>query len=259
MAESTARYLLQISDCHLMPDAGQRFRGLDTDETLRAVVAHAKGLDIDFDHVLLSGDLVHHGAPDAYRRLLQIVSPLPGSQHWIPGNHDERAAMRAASERPLGRELVRCGAWDLLLLDSTDAPDGRGSGSLSASELEWLDQTLAHSHERPALIVLHHNPVVTGSAWQDPIMLGNADAFARIVDRHARVRGIICGHLHQHQALRLGQVPVWSAPSTGIQFKPGQRDFMLEDDPVAACPGYCVYRLSEEGGIEASVHRVEAR
>jgi len=250
------RYLLQISDCHLMPDPAEPFRGLDTDATLRAVVADALAQGIEFDHLLLSGDLVHHGGADAYRRLLDILSPLPGERHWIPGNHDEHAAMREAAELPLGRERVVCGDWRLLLLDSTDRPDGCGGGSLGEAELAWLRRELTESAEHPLLVVLHHNPVATGSRWQDRIMLGNAAEFSRIVSASPQVRAVLCGHVHQHQQLRLGDIPLWSAPASSIQFKPGQDDFTLEDDPVESRPGYCIYRLDADGGIGVQVRRV---
>lgn len=252
------RYLLQITDCHLMPEPGQPFRGLNTDSTLQAVVGDALAQGIEFDHLLLSGDLVHHGGADAYRRLLDILAPLPGERHWIPGNHDEPAAMRAASDLPLGRECVACGEWRLLLLDSTANPDGRGSGSLADDQLCWLERSLTAHAGHPLLILLHHNPLSTDSLWQDQIMLGNADEFARIVAAHPQVRAILCGHLHQHQALRLGDIPVWSAPASSIQFKPGQDDFLIEDDPVDSLPGYCIYRLDPEGGVSVQVRRVNA-
>ncbi|WP_188749287.1 phosphodiesterase [Marinobacterium zhoushanense] len=256
MLQTRSRYLLQISDCHLMPEPEQRFRGLNTDSTLQAVVADALAQGIEFDQLLLSGDLVHHGGADAYRRLLDMVAPLSGERHWIPGNHDEPAAMRAASDLPLGRECVVCGDWRLLLLDSTANPDGRGSGSLSEEQLGWLEQALETSAEHPVLILLHHNPLATGSLWQDQIMLGNAAEFARVVSAYSQVNAILCGHLHQHQALWLGDIPVWSAPASSIQFKPGQDDFLLEDDPLQSRPGYCIYRLDADGGISVQVRRV---
>lgn len=256
LAEQSSHYLLQISDCHLMPDPARLFRGVDSDASLGSVAGDALNRGIMYEHLVLTGDLVHHGGADAYRRLLEIVSPLPGRCHWIPGNHDEHSAMREAAQLPLGRERIECGNWRILLLDSTDNPDGRGGGSLGVDQLSWLEEELAQSVDRFVLIALHHNPVSTDSLWQDRIKLGNAADFAALVADRPHVRGIICGHLHQHQTLDLGGVPVWSAPSTVIQFKPGQPDFMLEDDPVDMRGGYCVYRLWDDGRIEARLHRV---
>lgn len=259
---SGAIRLLQLTDCHLMPQPGVLFRGIDSDRTLGAVVAAAGALGIDFDQLILSGDLSHHGGPEAYKRLLELIAPLPGARHWIPGNHDERSAMRQAAPLACGQERVDQGPWTLLLLDSTDQPDGRGGGSLSAASLDWLNAQLDATRERHVLIVLHHNPVSTGSRWQDAIMLGNADRFAELVGARPQVRGIVCGHLHQRQALWLGAVPVFCAPATSVQFKPGQPEFALEDDPRLARPGFCWYQLEADGRIQAhpcQLHPVASR
>jgi Icc protein len=251
-------YLLQLTDCHLMPQPGVPFRGIDSDATLAAVVAEAAALGIDFDRLLLSGDLVHHGGPDAYRRLLALIEPLPGVRHWIPGNHDEPAAMRAAAALACGQERVDCGRWSLLLLDSTAHPDGRGGGSLSEASLSWLQSALEQTADRHVLIALHHNPVGTDSAWQDAIMLGNADRFAQLVGAYPQVRAILCGHLHQQQARRLGTVPVFCAPATSVQFKPAQAELALEDDAQAARPGFSWYRLGPDGSVSAHPCRIGA-
>lgn len=87
-------------------------------------------------------------------------------------------------------------------------------------------------------------------------MLGNAARFAQLVNAWPQVRGILCGHLHQVQARQLGTVPVFCAPATSVQFKPGQAEFMLEDDPAAARPGFSWYRLEPDGRVLAHPCRV---
>lgn len=258
LAESTpgSIYLLQLTDCHLMPHPQQLFRDIDADQHLRLVVEDLVARGQPVDHLLLTGDLVHHGNAAAYQRLLDILAPLPGRRHWIPGNHDEVEAMQAASSMPCGREEVDLGYWRLLLLDSTSHPDGRGSGSLSAAEFAWLEQRLSESPERPVLIALHHNPVSTDSDWQDQIMLGNADRFVELLSEAPQVKAVICGHLHQSQLRQIGQARLWCSPSTSVQFRPAQADFLLETEGLDAQPGYRWYRLDPDGVIESGLRRV---
>jgi len=246
--------LLQLSDCHLAPEAGERFRGRDPDQTLRALVSWLQASGSTFDHLLLTGDLSHHGGPDAYERLLRIVEPLSPRVHWIPGNHDDALAMqRVDVTGVLAQKVIHSGDWTLLLLDSTDQPDGRGSGSLSAAELEWLQQQLSANTQRPTLLVLHHNPAPTGSQWQDAIRLGNPEALEALLVQAPQVRGVICGHLHQRQALSFAGRPLWSAPSTVIQFRAGCEHFELETDPRLATPGARCFTLKADGQIETDV------
>lgn len=244
--------LLQLSDCHLPPVAGELFRGRDADQCLIRLVQWLQSEFAPFDHLLLTGDLVHHGGPDAYARLLQIVAQLSPRMHWIPGNHDVTAAMQLADHTgELGHKVIHSGSWTLLLLDSTSEPDGRGSGSLSRSELDWLQRQLAQAPQRPTLLVLHHNPTSTGSAWQDATRLGNPTALAALVDAAPQVRGVICGHLHQLQVLSFAGRPLWSAPSTVVQFRAGREQFELETDPSLATPGARWYRLHPDGQVDA--------
>ncbi|SEG80630.1 phosphodiesterase [Marinobacterium lutimaris] len=257
-AHSDSIYLLQLTDCHLMPQPGQLFRDIDADRQLARVVEHLMGIDQPIDHLLLTGDLVHHGEAQAYRRLLDILAPLPGERHWIPGNHDEIDAMRAATSMPCGQEEVDLGYWRLLLLDSSSYPDGRGSGSLNEEELHWLQQRLAQSPERPVLIALHHNPLSTGSDWQDEIMLGNAAAFTELVAAAPQVKAVICGHLHQSQVRTIAGAQFWCSPSTSVQFRPAQSDFLLESEGPDSQPGYRWYRLDPDGSVESGLVRVDA-
>jgi 3',5'-cyclic-AMP phosphodiesterase len=250
--------VLQLSDCHLSPEPGGLFRGIDPLLHLHAVAADARRCFAPADLLLLTGDLTHHGAPDAYRRLLQGVEGLAHRRHWLPGNHDVATAMAAvqATEPTLGCKQIDTAHWRILLLDSTQAPDGRGGGSLAEAELDWLQQRLSDAKRRWVFIVLHHNPVALGSAWQDAIMLGNAAPFWALVESYPQVRGIAFGHVHQQQHRWRGAVQLFAAPSTALQFEAGCADFQLETDPVLARPGYRYYELSDDGQIETQLCRV---
>ena len=46
--------------------------------------------------MLLTGDLTETGDPRAYARLRELLAPLAMDVHPIPGNHDDRDALREA-------------------------------------------------------------------------------------------------------------------------------------------------------------------
>ncbi|GAA0696212.1 3',5'-cyclic-AMP phosphodiesterase [Marinobacterium maritimum] len=249
--------VLQLSDCHLPAVPETPFYDRDADRSLAQLVAQLVLLP-PFDHLLLTGDLTHHAGGEAYRRLLSIIEPLSGERHWLPGNHDDLAIMQAAD--PGGR--LECKQvdldhdWTLLQLDTTACPDGRGSGSLADEELAWLEQRLTALQERHLLLALHHNPVATGSRWQDEIRLANPEALEAIVADSPQVRGLICGHLHQALNLSFAGRPLWSAPSTVVQFAQGCDDFTLEADPRLSTPGCRWYELHADGRIDAHLLRL---
>ena len=53
-------------------------------------------LDPQPDAVLLTGDLTDDGDPRSYARVRELLAPLAVPVHPIPGNHDDRDALREA-------------------------------------------------------------------------------------------------------------------------------------------------------------------
>lgn len=247
--------LLQLSDCHITPTQSELFRGVDPRQTLARVVEHIRYFPVQFDHLLLSGDLVHHGDAKVYQELLSLLAPLELPISWIAGNHDDLEAMQQAAPA-LFQPLLDWDTWQLISLDSNDAPDGRGSGSLSTQSLAFLKQALS-SQSKHTLIALHHNPLASGTAWQDEIMLGNATDFWSEVQNQPHCKAVICGHLHQALNWQEQQVKVWSAPSTAAQFCPDTDSVQVEAKQPDAWPGFRWYACWPDGRIDAHLERVD--
>jgi Icc protein len=84
-------------------------------------------------------------------------------------------------------------------------------------------------------------------------VVGSAEQFFAVIDRHPRVRAIIWGHVHQeYDDLRNG-VRLLAVPSTCVQFKPKSEDFAVDDSN----PGYRWLDLYPDGRIDTAVSRVE--
>ncbi|MBI5461588.1 MAG: 3',5'-cyclic-AMP phosphodiesterase [Gammaproteobacteria bacterium] len=251
---NTLRFI-QITDTHLSDRADGTLRGLNTADALAAVVTHVRECESRIDGVLATGDLSHDGGTPSYRRFVQLLAPLNAPVYCLPGNHDALGLCACALKGPRvqsgGRRLA--GNWQAIFLDS--AVPGAVHGHLRPAELARLDNALSEHPERHALICLHHQPVPIGSAWLDALMLDNAAAFFDVVDRHANVRGMLWGHVHQTFDVTRNGVRLLASPSTCIQFKPGCNDFTLDDKP----PGYRWLELHADGGIETSVEYLHHR
>jgi 3',5'-cyclic-AMP phosphodiesterase len=92
-------------------------------------------------------------------------------------------------------QKIEVGPLDLLLLDSS--VPGKPHGVLEAPTLQWLDETLVASSDRPALLFLHHPPFIAGIWHMDRQNLRNANELAAIVRRHPRVQIVATGHIHR--------------------------------------------------------------
>ena len=194
--------IAQISDLHIKVPGALAYRQVDTAAALARCIAALNRFMPRPDFVAISGDLVDTRLPEEYEHLKTLLAPLAIPFAAVPGNHDDRAALRAAfpgqayaSSAGALNIVHPLGELDLVLLDSS--VPGAAHGMLDGETLRWLDATLAGSATRPALLFLHHPPFVTGITHMDDQNLRNAADLAAIVQRHRRARLVAAGHVHR--------------------------------------------------------------
>jgi Icc protein len=242
--------VLQLTDPHLFA-APAVMLGVDTEASLRAVLAAIRRDHGNADLLLATGDLSHDGSELSYHRFAHAVTPLGMPVRCLPGNHDAPAALK----RALGawtEPITDIGAWRVILLDSR--ADGSNAGHLERQQFELLDHALATAHGRPALVAMHHNAVQVNADWRDAMMLDNAPELFRHLTRWGNARILLWGHVHQHFDRRRGNVRLLATPSTCFQFT--IRDGRHRLDPQA--PGYRWLKLYPDGSIATGVRRLDA-
>ncbi len=244
--------ILQITDCHLGQSADESLLGLNTLDTLNDVLQQVT-TEGRFDLVLSTGDISNDGTPESYDRFIHAVRHyLPNTPiAWLEGNHDDPASMREIQSSPPKTDYLTIGGWKYILLNSRVPFEERGE--LSQRELDRLDFLLSTDPTTPTMIFLHHQLVPVGSAWLDQYVVSNASAFFDITDKYNNIKAISWGHVHQDFfALRNG-VDLIATPSTCLQFKPCNDDFMVDD----IMPAYRIYELNEKGTYTTQLVRVE--
>ncbi len=211
--------LAQISDLHIKAQRRLAYGVVDTATMLERCVEAILRLPQRPDAVIATGDLVDLGRPDEYGLLRELLAPLaPLPLYLLPGNHDERGALRTAFRdhiylrqwEPFVQYAIEDHALRIVALD-TVIP-GQGGGELCAARLDWLDRTLAAS-SRPTVVALHHPPFATGIGHMDRISLANAGALDAVLRRHPHVERVIAGHLHRPITCRFGGTVVSVCPS----------------------------------------------
>lgn len=255
--------VLQLSDPHLLAEPGARLRGVPTRQTLADVLALALARHSRIDHIVLTGDLAHDEAPATYEALRSVLGPLGERAHPLPGNHDDRKALRSAFPEPAGASdaaapppdritfAERVGSWCLVGLDSR--LPGEDAGCLGPEQLAWLRERLAAHAGVPTVIFVHHPPVPTGHPVLDEMGLHDADGLASVLASTPWVRAICHGHIHRASEGWLAQIPVLGAPSTAFQF-PAHPDHGAYE---ALPPGARVLRLDDDGaGLQSEVLRL---
>ena len=246
--------LAQLSDPHVEVGTGDD----GSSQALAAAVRAVLRLEPLPDAVLVSGDLTNAADAASYARAHELLEGLPMAVHVLPGNHDDRAALRACFGPGTGadpyRWAVACGGLRLIGCDSTvpGAPDG----AFDAEACAWLEETLAADPTTPTIVALHHPPVRIGIAELDDIRLPPADAAALgvVLARFPQVRRVVCGHVHRGVVGALGGLPVFTCPSVYLQ---ARLDLASgEIDLIPGAPAIGVHVLLGDGEVVSHVHPV---
>jgi 3',5'-cyclic AMP phosphodiesterase CpdA len=208
----------QISDLHIKRPGQLAYGRVDTAAALVRCIDTLNRLSPRPDLVVISGDLADTPAPEEYDHLKTLLAPLEIPFAVIPGNHDDRAPMRAAlPDQPYALAngalnlAVAAGELDIVLLDSS--VPGASHGTLDADTLRWLDVTLGASATRPALLFLHHPPFATGIGHMDVQNLRNAGDLAAVLRRHNRVLLVAAGHVHRATLTMFAGIPATICPA----------------------------------------------
>jgi len=90
--------IAHISDCHIELPAVE---GSDRAGDLSRSVDYVNGLDTQPDLVVHNGDVTHFGKPEEYAEAVRLLDGLNAPFCVIPGNRDDRGAMRKAFESRL--------------------------------------------------------------------------------------------------------------------------------------------------------------
>jgi Icc protein len=203
--------------------------------------------------LVLTGDLVHDGSPEAYAYLAEILADTGLPYYCIPGNHDHLDLMetRLGPAAITDLALRRLGDWSLLLLDS-NVP-GEEGGHLGRRQLERVDGILADA-QGPCLVFVHQQPMPIESRWMDAMAIDNGEALLELCARHPQAKGVVFGHVHQAFDVLYGPVRVLGCPSTCVQFLPRSDTFAMD----GSTPGYRELLLHPDELLETSVIRLAA-
>ncbi len=252
--------IAQISDLHVGRPGELAYGRFDTAQRLARCVADLLERRPAPDIVLATGDLVDTGSAAEYRRLRKLLAPLAMPVYFIPGNHDDRDALREvffdhAYLGPVGEAACYCvshHAIRLIALDTSVA--GETGGALDERQIAWLEEQLDAAPREPTLIFMHHPPFRTGIARMDAIGLeaSGAARLGEVLSRHSQIELVTCGHVHRGIQVRWCDTLLSVCPSAVFQYElnldgPGLQP--SPDEPPA-------YQLHCWNGSELITHTV---
>ncbi|MCL1078325.1 3',5'-cyclic-AMP phosphodiesterase [Parashewanella spongiae] len=248
--------LMQMTDTHLFADPDGQLLGVNTANSMQAVVDLMSLKKHEADVLLATGDISQDYTSESYQRFNKCSEALALPCHYLPGNHDEWQLMQQhmiAKHIKPQRQIV-FDEWQVLLLNSTIAK--KPAGFLPELEFQFIQKAIEQYPEKHVLICLHHHPLKINCDWLDRHWLTNGDEFLQRIGRYAQVRGVLWGHIHQEfDDTHRGEhhdISLMATPSTCIQFTPQSDHFAVD----GLQPGYRLLHLHANGSIVTQVHRV---
>jgi Icc protein len=252
--------IAQLSDPHVRPK-GVLYHGVtDSNQAFADAIHHVLTLDRRPDLMLITGDLVDDGRPEAYDALRDILASLTIPFLVIPGNHDDRENLRKAfsdhaylpTEGPL-HYCVDDYPVRIIGLDST--VPGLHHGHIDAAGLRWLKTTLSADTTKPTMLMLHHPPFACGIPYMDEYRYFEGDQLAAVVKGFDNIEIVLCGHVHRSMLTRWANTVVSACPSTATEI-----DLQLTASAQPAShlgPRACMLHLwTERGGLVSHTSQI---
>ena len=251
--------IAQISDTHLLEHGAEHASAELRADCLRRCVA-----DINRQHpdaVILTGDTVQHGEPEEYALLRELLAPLEPPLYLVPGNRDDKVAMRATfgdldyvkGTGEFMHYVIEDFDIRLVGIDSTLA--GERKGRFCESRQAWLDETLKAQPDRPTLLFIHHPPFDVGDHYINGYRLPQeAAALEEIVSRQPQVIGALCGHVHWPVACEWAGTQARIMPSVAVDLRKG-----VDEDKAHGRPVYMLHELSRATGIASRAMTADAQ
>ena len=193
-----------LSDIHIAADGKIVARKVNMTENLKGVSREVVALPERPAGVIVTGDCAFSsGETGDYAQVTALLEPIRGDQLPVClalGNHDNRErfwdALQAekAAKRPLADRqvsLIRSTHANWFVLDSLDKTLST-PGLLGSKQLDWLASALDANPDKPALVLIHHNPGMIDNTNG----LKDTEALYAVIRPRKQVKAYIFGHTH---------------------------------------------------------------
>jgi calcineurin-like phosphoesterase family protein len=192
-----------FSDIHLAGDTTQIQRGVNMAEHFTTVSRELLALKESPAALFITGDCaLNSGEKEDYATVTKLLEPIRTHQmpiHLLLGNHDNREHFwevlqeEKSAKRPLSDKqvaIVHTPRANWFILDSLEKTLST-PGYLGAEQLEWLGSALDKNADKPALVMVHHNPGLGANMG-----LKDTSAFLDVIRPRKQVKAYIFGHTH---------------------------------------------------------------
>lgn len=239
--------LVQLTDCHLLADATEWYRGCQPANHLQQIVAQLQTAPPDA--LILTGDLTQDHSEASYQLLASLLSPLHCPIFLVPGNHDDLNLLQGlARQAPfVVEDAMLLADWQVLLLNSKGSTP---AGSFDPAKQQALAQQFQQSDAAHFWLFMHHHPQPL-HCFIDQYGLVEQERFWQLLAAEPRVRGVSHGHAHMAYQRQQQGIKLIGCPATSVQFL-ATADWQT----VNQGPQWCEWFFSAGGQVSWQFKRI---
>lgn len=218
-----------LSDTHIAADANAIMREVYLADHLRRAVGEVLTMGARPAGVFVNGDCaLKAGQVGDYATFTSLIAPLSTVNfplHMTLGNHDHRQNFRAAlnEKAPVLESkhvsVVESSRANWILLDSLDKTDVT-PGLLEEQQRAWLAKTLDALGDKPALVMVHHDPNLSGD--EKTTGLVDTKELFEVIAPRKQVKALIFGHTHRWEFREKEGIHLINLPAVAYNFSPEQ-------------------------------------
>jgi 3',5'-cyclic AMP phosphodiesterase CpdA len=219
-----------LSDPHIAADPAAVMRNVHLVDHLRSVVEQVGRLTAPPVGVFINGDCaLDRGLAEDYATFTDQLKPLTSAGlplHMTLGNHDDREVFWTALQDtkpttpPVASKhvsIVEGARANWFLLDSLDVTK-QTPGLLGDEQRAWLAKALDARAEKPALVLVHHNPISPDAAKKTGLV--DAPELLEILLPRRHVKAVFFGHTHVWRQFEQDGMHLINLPAVAYPFKP---------------------------------------
>lgn len=168
------------------------------------------------------------GDYDTFRSTIRPIQDAGIPMHLMVGNHDDRetfwSSLKAETDgpRPVRSRhvaIVEHARVNWFLLDSLDQTD-ESTGTVGEEQCVWLAKELDARADKPALVCVHHDPLI-GAYADKSSGLTDTEALMKVITPRRHVKAIIFGHTHRWKLTMVDDLHLINLPAIGYPSKEG--------------------------------------
>jgi calcineurin-like phosphoesterase family protein len=200
--KSEADVFALLADTHIAADLTKVERTVNMAGHLQTVARELLAARRNPAGVFVVGDCAFgDGQIGDYESFLKLLDPIRTAgmtAHLALGNHDQREnffkVINPTDSLNIGNHhvsLVRSKRANWFMLDSLEKTL-QAPGLLGTEQLAWLAKSLDENSDKPALVLVHHNPGKDGASGG----LKDTEDFFKVIRPRKQVKAFIYGHTH---------------------------------------------------------------